>query len=88
MQVAVSISGWLSNNEQTVNYEIRRHDDVTVEEDRDIMAQKRPAKKQRFVPKTVLRLPDLDQAKAAVLHSLSSADCPSRKSRITAKSVS
>src|SRR4051794_33904268 len=38
------------------------------------MAQKRSPKKRRFVPKIVLRLPDLDQAKAAVLHSLSSAD--------------
>jgi site-specific recombinase XerD len=38
------------------------------------MAQKRSAKKRQFVPKTILRLPDLDQAKAAVLHSLTSAD--------------
>jgi hypothetical protein len=38
------------------------------------MAQKRSPKKRRFVPKTVLRLPEHDQAKAAVLPSLSSAD--------------
>ncbi len=38
------------------------------------MAQKRSPKKRRLVPKTVLRLPDLDQAKTAVLHSLTSAD--------------
>jgi TPR repeat protein len=38
------------------------------------MANKRSPKKRRPVPKTVLRLPDLDQAKAAVLNSLSSRD--------------
>jgi hypothetical protein len=37
------------------------------------MANKRSPKKRRPVPKTVLRLPDLDQAKSAVLISLSSA---------------
>ena len=38
------------------------------------MAIKRSPKKGRPVPKTVLRLPDLDQAKSAVLNSLSSRD--------------
>src|ERR1039458_3724812 len=38
------------------------------------MAKKQPVKKKRRVPKTVLRLPDLDQAKSAVLNSLSSVD--------------
>ena len=38
------------------------------------MANKRFPKKRRHVPKTVLRLPDLDQAKSAVLNSLSSHD--------------
>src|ERR1700686_4047607 len=38
------------------------------------MANKRSPKKRRPVPKTVLRLPDLDQAKSAVLNSLSSTD--------------
>src|SRR6201993_1818346 len=38
------------------------------------MARKQLAKAKRRVPKTVLRLPDLDQAKAAVLNSLSSID--------------
>ena len=38
------------------------------------MANKRSPKKRRLVAKTVLRLPDLDQAKAAVLNSLSSRD--------------
>ena len=38
------------------------------------MAKKRSPKKRRREPKTVLRLPDLDQAKAAVLNSLSSQD--------------
>jgi hypothetical protein len=38
------------------------------------MAQKRSPEKRRLVPKTVLRLPGLDQAKAAVLQSLTSAD--------------
>src|ERR1700736_6465131 len=38
------------------------------------MAKKRSSRKGRPVPKTVLRLPDLDQAKAAVLNSLSSHD--------------
>jgi hypothetical protein len=35
------------------------------------MAKKQSVKKKRRVPKTVLRLPDLDQAKSAVLNSLS-----------------
>ena len=38
------------------------------------MANKRSAKKRRPAPKTVLRLPDLDQAKSAVLNTLSSRD--------------
>jgi hypothetical protein len=38
------------------------------------MANKRFPKKRRHVPKTVLCLPDLDQAKSAVLNSLSSHD--------------
>jgi site-specific recombinase XerD len=38
------------------------------------MAKKHSGKRGRRVPKTVLRLPDLDQAKSAVLNSLSSAD--------------
>jgi integrase len=38
------------------------------------MAKKRLLKKRRTAWKTVLRLPDLDQAKSAVLNSLSSAD--------------
>ena len=38
------------------------------------MARKQLAKTKRRVPKTVLRLPDLDQAKSAVLNSLSSID--------------
>src|SRR5437764_10309285 len=38
------------------------------------MAKKQPRKARRQVPKTVLRLPDLDQAKSAVLNSLSSID--------------
>lgn len=38
------------------------------------MANKRLPRKRRPVPKTVLRLPDLDQAKSAVLNSLSSRD--------------
>jgi hypothetical protein len=42
------------------------------------MANKRSPKKRRPVPKTVLRLPDLDQAKAAVLNSLSSRDAQRR----------
>jgi hypothetical protein len=64
----------LSDNGQPVSYTIYQHCCVTVEEDCHIMAQKRSPKKRRLVPKTVLRLPDLDQAKAAVLHSLTSAD--------------
>ncbi len=36
------------------------------------MARKRTASKPRPTPKTVLHLPDLDQAKSAVLNSLSS----------------
>src|SRR3954463_13221040 len=38
------------------------------------MARKQFGKAKRRVPKTVLRLPDLDQAKSAVLNSLSSID--------------
>src|SRR5882672_12327006 len=38
------------------------------------MAKKHSGKAKRRVPKTVLRLPDLDQAKSAVLNSLSSID--------------
>ena len=38
------------------------------------MARKQLGKTKRPVPKTVLRLPDLDQAKLAVLNSLSSID--------------
>src|SRR5882724_6246041 len=38
------------------------------------MATKQPGKGKRRVPKTVLRLPDLDQAKSAVLNSLTSVD--------------
>ena len=38
------------------------------------MAKKKLTKAIRRVPKTVLRLPDLDQAKSAVLNSLSSSD--------------
>jgi hypothetical protein len=37
-------------------------------------AKKQSGKGKRSVPKTVLRLPDLDQAKSAVLNSLSSID--------------
>src|SRR5947209_15113764 len=38
------------------------------------MAKKQPRKAKRRGPRTVLRLPDLDQAKSAVLNSLSSID--------------
>jgi len=38
------------------------------------MAKKQLGKRGRRVPKTMLRLPDLDQAKSAVLNSLSSSD--------------
>jgi len=38
------------------------------------MANKRSPKKRRPAPKTILRLPDLDRAKSAVLNSLSSRD--------------
>ena len=38
------------------------------------MAKKQSGKGKQRVPKTVLRLPDLDQAKSAVLNSLSSID--------------
>jgi hypothetical protein len=38
------------------------------------MAKKQSGKGKRRVPKTVLRLPDLDQAKSAVRNSLSSID--------------
>jgi hypothetical protein len=38
------------------------------------MRKQHPRKKRRVAPKTVLRLPDLDQAKSAVLSSLTSVD--------------
>jgi site-specific recombinase XerD len=38
------------------------------------MSHKRSSRKKHIKPKTILRLPDLDQAKSAVLNSLSSAD--------------
>ena len=38
------------------------------------MAKKHSRKGKRLAPKTALRLPDLDQAKSAVLSSLSSTD--------------
>ncbi len=38
------------------------------------MARKEKATKLRQTPKAVLKLPDLDQAKSAVLNSLSSSD--------------
>lgn len=38
------------------------------------MRKQHPKKKRRGPPKTVLRLPDLDQAKSAVLNSLTSVD--------------
>jgi hypothetical protein len=38
------------------------------------MPRKRPSQRKHLKPKAVLRLPDLDQAKSAVLNSLSSAD--------------
>jgi hypothetical protein len=38
------------------------------------MARKQKVTKLRQMPKTVLRLPDLDQAKSAVLNSFRSAD--------------
>jgi site-specific recombinase XerD len=38
------------------------------------MRKQHPRKKRRVTPKTVLRLPDLDQAKSAVLNSLTSVD--------------
>lgn len=38
------------------------------------MSRKPASKRTRSKPKTVLRLPDLDQAKSAVLNSLTSAD--------------
>jgi hypothetical protein len=38
------------------------------------MSRKPPSKRTRPKPKAVLRLPDLDQAKSAVLNSLTSAD--------------
>ena len=38
------------------------------------MRKQHPRKKRRAPPKTVLRLPDLDQAKSAVLNSLTSLD--------------
>src|SRR5215468_999240 len=39
-----------------------------------VMAKKHPRNGKRRLPKTVLRLPDLDQAKSAVLNSLTSID--------------
>ena len=45
------------------------------------MRKQHPRKKRRTAPKTVLlRLPDLDQAKSAVLNSLTSADAQTRVS--------
>jgi hypothetical protein len=38
------------------------------------MRKQHPKKKHRTPPKAVLRLPDLDQAKSAVLNSLTSAE--------------
>src|SRR5918912_2274440 len=38
------------------------------------MARKRSSQRKHLKPKAVLRLPDLDQAKSAVLNSLTSAD--------------
>ena len=38
------------------------------------MKKNDPPKKKRRVPKTILRLPDLDHAKAAVLNSLTCSD--------------
>jgi hypothetical protein len=38
------------------------------------VTKKQSGKRKRRVPKTILRLPDLDQAKSAVLNSLSSID--------------
>jgi hypothetical protein len=38
------------------------------------MAKKQSAKGKRRVPRTVLRLPDLDRAKSSVLNSLGSID--------------
>src|SRR5438270_11908876 len=38
------------------------------------MRKQHPKKQRHTAPKTVLRLPDLDQAKSAVLNSLTSAD--------------
>jgi len=38
------------------------------------MRKQHSRKKRRTAPKTILRLPDLDQAKSAVLNSLTSAD--------------
>ena len=38
------------------------------------MGKQHSRKKRRTAPKTILRLPDLDQAKSAVLNSLTSAD--------------
>jgi hypothetical protein len=39
-----------------------------------MMPRKRPSQRKHLKPKAVLRLPDLDQAKSAVLNSLSSVD--------------
>jgi hypothetical protein len=47
-------------------------------EDREPMRKQHPRKKHRAAPKIVLRLPDLDQAKSAVLNSLTSADAQRR----------
>jgi len=38
------------------------------------MGKKQSSRRSRSTPKAVLRLPDLDQAKSAVLNSLSSSD--------------
>ena len=45
-----------------------------VKEDRERLSRKPASKQTRPKPKAVLRLPDLDQAKSAVLNSLTSAD--------------
>jgi hypothetical protein len=42
------------------------------------MAKQQPRKANQGVPRTVLRLPDLDQAKSAVLNSFSSIDAQRR----------
>jgi hypothetical protein len=51
------------------------------------MANKRSPKKRRPAPKTVLRLPDLDQAKSAILNSLSSRDAQRGYRRATGEFI-